>query len=154
MMHTASRNGQSALPSHSSDAPHTRPPPSAALWTQAGFSVRAEDSPVWLGEEELWPISCHGGRLSGVGGQLRRCPLRVRIVGLDEGDVVQQGGVGRAENLLSHLLWIVWCHLQVRQKRGARSSKAHRFQTPWFPDPNSNPRPTPQPWAPQSLWGT
>lgn len=73
--------------------------------------TRRRAKPVWLREEELRPISCHGGRVSGVGGQLRRCPLRVWIVGLDEGDVAQQRGVGRAENLLSHLQWVVRRHL-------------------------------------------
>lgn len=76
------------------------------------------------GEEVLRPISCHGGRVSGVAGQLLRCPLRVRIVGLDEGDVAHQGGVGRTENLLSHLLGVVWRHLQGREERGAECSRA------------------------------
>lgn len=89
----------------------------------------AEDSPVRLGDKVLRPISCHGGRVSRVGGQLGRCPLRVWIVGLHKGDVAQQGGVGRAEDLLSHLLWIVRCHLQVRDERGVGSCRAHCFQT-------------------------
>lgn len=77
----------------------------------------AEDSPISLGEEVWRPISCHLGRVSGIGGQLLGCPLRIWIVGLDKGDIAHQGGVGRAENLLSHLLWIVWCHLQERERR-------------------------------------
>lgn len=134
-----------------------RPPPHPAAvqpGTLPGLAVPAGHSPVRLGEQELGPISCHGGRVSGVGGQLCRGPLRVRKIGLDEGNVVQQGGVGRAENLLSHLLCSVRCHLQVREERGARSGGAQCFRTSRLPNPNSNPSPAPQPCAPQSLWGT
>lgn len=77
----------------------------------------AEDSPISLGEEVWRPISCHRGRISGVGGQLLGRPLRIWIVGLDERDIAHQGCVGRAENLLSHLLWVVRCHLQDREKK-------------------------------------
>ena len=92
----------------------------AAFGIRGEFPVWAEDSPIRLGEGVLQPISCHGGRVSGISGQLLSCPLRVRIVGLDEGDVAQQGVVGRAENLLSHLLWVVWRHLRGREETGAR----------------------------------
>lgn len=113
-------------------------PSPAAFGIQGGLPVWAEDSPVRLGDEVLWPVSGHGGRVPGVGGQLWRCPLRVRVVGLDEGDVAQQGSVGRAENLLAHLLWIVRRHLQVRDERGAGSSRAHCFLA-------LTPTPTPAP---------
>lgn len=115
-------------PPHSGGTQHTHSPLQQLSSRKQDFQCRS-DSPVWLRKEELRPISCHGRRVSGVGGQLWRCPLRVRIVGLDEGDIAQQGGVGGAENLLSHLQWIVWCHLQVREERGARSRRAHCFQT-------------------------
>lgn len=84
--------------------------------------IMAENSPIALGEEVWRPISCHRGRVSGIGRQLLGGPLRIWIVGLDEGDVAHQWGVGRAENLLSHLLWVVRCHLQGRDKRGTSST--------------------------------
>lgn len=125
---TASRHRQGPSALHSTEAQHTCLSSPPALWAQGGLPVWAEDSPVWLGEEELRPISCHGGRVSGVGGQLGRCPLRVRVVGLDKWDVAQQGGVGGAENLLSHLLRIVWRHLQVRGERGRGSAEPTAFK--------------------------
>lgn len=140
---TASRHRQGPSALHSTEAQHTCLSSPPALWARGGLPVWAEDSPVWLGEEELRPISCHGGRVSGVGGQLGRCPLRVRVVGLDKWDVAQQGGVGGAENLLSHLLRIVWRHLQVRGERGERFGRAHCFQALRLPNPNPNPNPTP-----------
>lgn len=70
--------------------PNTLASPSPeAFWKQAGLPECSEDSPICLGDEVLQPITCHEGRVSGIGGELRGCPLRVLIVGLDEGDVAQ-----------------------------------------------------------------
>lgn len=93
------------------------------------------DSPISLGKEVLQSVSCHWGRVSGVGRHLWRCPLRVGIIGLDKRDVAQQWGVGRVEDLLSHLLWVVWRHLHVTEKRGVRSP---------FPSPTPTPATCPQ----------
>lgn len=127
------RDGPQSLLTSAPGPCRTRTRPGTGTAPRPAALERAKDSPVRLGEEELRPVSCHGGRVPGVGGQLRRCPLRVRIVGLDEGDVAQQRGVGRPENLLSHLQWVVRRHLQAREEGGVRSSRAHRFQTSCSP---------------------
>lgn len=131
----------------------------AAFGIRGEFPVWAEDSPIRLGEGVLQSISCHGGRVSGISGQLLRCPLRVRIAGLDEGDVAQQGVVGRVETLLSRLLWVVVRHhLHGREETGARGEDrgpaepaAAKHHSP--PALTLTQGPTPQPLCPSVTVG-